>query len=94
MQSPKLNNIPVSEYPYEGGMGEAQHVSLTSDLKAKLFAVFINILVVGELFVAMYVAHQTPSQLTPAFFKIFLAMLLPTLALAYIGRRTLAKAKR
>lgn len=93
MQKPELSTIPVTEYPHEPGLGQAQSVSLVSDLKMKLFAVFINVLVIVEVFVAMYIAQQTPARLTPVFFKVFFALLLPTLVIAYVGRRILAKAK-
>lgn len=93
MQNPELNTVPVTEYPHEPALGQAQSVSLVSDLKTKLFAVVINILVLVEVFVAMYVAQQTPARLTPVFFKIFFTLLLPTLVLAYVGRRVLAKVK-
>ncbi|MDL2275505.1 hypothetical protein LJC22_05225 [Desulfosarcina sp. OttesenSCG-928-G10] len=90
------NNLSATnEYqaPHEPAMGEAQTVSLTSDIRQKLFAVFINVLVIGELSVSMYFAHQAAARFTPVFFKIFFCLLLPTLVFAYIGRRALAKAR-
>lgn len=83
-----------AEMHEERGMGEAQHVSLTASLRMRLFAVLINVLVIAELFVAMYVASQDPARLTPVFFKVFFTMLAPTLAAAIIGRRLIAKAER
>lgn len=88
------NAVSTTQEYEERGMGEAQQVSLTSSPKMKLFALFINILVISELFVAMYFANQTPAQLTPVFFKIFFSLLLPTLGLAFLGRRIIAKAER
>lgn len=78
----------------ERGMGEAQKVSLTSSPRLKLFALLINVLVIGELFVSMYFANQTPERLTPVFFKIFFSLLVPTLVLAFVGRRLIAKAEQ
>lgn len=92
MQNQQPNNASDPEVYEESAMGAAQKVSLASSPKMKLFALFINVLVIGELFVAMYFANQTPERLTPVFFKIFFSLLLPTLVLAYLGRRILAKA--
>lgn len=94
MQSTDVHNIQGEQAYEERGMGEAQKVSLTSSPRLKLFALFINILVISELFVAMYFANQTPARLTPVFFKIFFSLLLPTLLLAFAGRRLIAKAER
>lgn len=76
------------------GLGEAQQVSLTTSPRMRLFAFFINLVVVCEVFVAMYFAAQQPDRLTPVFFKIFFALLVPTLVGAYFGRRLIAKAER
>lgn len=78
----------------EPGMGEAQNVSLTCSPRMRLFAILINVLVVTELFVAMYFAQQTPARLTPVFFKIFFSLLVPTLVVAFVGRRLIAKAEQ
>lgn len=78
----------------EAAMGEAQKVSLTSSPRLRMFAVLINVLVVSELFVAMYFAQQTPVRLTPVFFKIFFSLLVPTLVAAYVGRRLIARSER
>lgn len=86
--------VPTDEKTDEKGMGEAQKVSLTTSPRLRLFAMFINVLVVSELFVAMYFATQTPDRLTPVFFKIFFSLLLPTLVLAFLGRRHIAKAEQ
>ncbi|MDR0339202.1 MAG: hypothetical protein LBH65_02870 [Desulfovibrio sp.] len=82
------------EHMEERGMGEAQRVSLTASPRMRLFAVVINFLVISELFVAMYFASQTPDRLTPVFFKIFFGLLVPTLVVAFVGRRLIAKAER
>jgi len=76
------------------GLGEAQQVSLSTNPRMRLFAFFINIIVVCEVFVAMYFASQEPDRLTPVFFKIFFALLIPTLVGAYFGRRLIAKAEQ
>lgn len=99
-QQPNSASAPEDKGAYapedfeDNAMGAAQKVSLASSPKMKLFALFINVLVIGELFVSMYFANQTPERLTPVFFKIFFSLLLPTLVLAYLGRRILAKAEQ
>ena len=97
--SPKLSPVreylvPEEELDKQSGMGEAQKVSLTTSPRLRLFAFFINILVVSEVFVAMYFANQDPDRLTPVFFKVFFSLLVPTLVLAYFGRRRIAKAEQ
>lgn len=79
---------------HEPAMGEAQKVSLTSSPRLRLFALLINVLVIGELCVAIYFAQQTPDRLTPVFFKVFFCLLAPTLVAAVVGRRLIAKAER
>lgn len=78
----------------EAAMGEAQKVSLTSSPRLRMFAILINVLVLTELFVAMYFAQQTPARLTPVFFKIFFSLLVPTLVVAFVGRRLIARSER
>ena len=76
----------------EGGMGEAQKVSLSTSPRMRLFALCINLLVLTELTVAMYFAAQNPDKLTPVFFKIFFSLLVPTIIGAIVGRRLIARA--
>jgi len=85
---------PTDEKSDEKGMGEAQQVSLATSPRLRLFAMIINVLVVGELFVAMYFAARTPDSLTPVFFKVFFSLLVPTLIVAFLGRRWIAKAEQ
>lgn len=88
------HNAHAETHHDEGGYGQAQRVSLTASPRMRLFAVLINFMVISELFVAMYFANQTPDRLTPVFFKIFFSLLAPTLVLAIVGRRLIAKADR
>lgn len=96
--APLTAHSPVLEHPQpdvqEAGMGEAQKVSLTSSPRLKLFALFINVLVLMELTVAMYFAAQDQDRLTPVFFKIFFSLLAPTIIVAIAGRRIIARAER
>lgn len=75
----------------EAGYGEAQRVSISDDPRLRLFAMGINLLVVIELFIAMYFASQTPDRLTPVFFTLFFSMLVPTIIAAVVGRRIFAR---
>jgi hypothetical protein len=49
--------------------------------------VIVNLLVLAELCVAMYMAAQKPEEFTPVFFKVFFALLVPTLILAAFSKR-------
>lgn len=55
--------------------------------RIKLVVLF-DLVVLAELFFAMYVAHGRADQFTPVFLAVFFGLLLPTLALA---RRLLNK---
>ena len=85
---------PTDEKSDEKGIGEAQKVSLATSPRLRFFAMIINVLVVGELFVAMFFAARTPDSLTPVFFKVFFSLLVPTLIVAFLGRRWIAKAEQ
>ena len=55
------------------------------------FVVILDGVIVAYLFFAMYQAHQTPENFTPAFMKTFFGLLLPTLVGAFLLRRRLRK---
>lgn len=78
----------------EAGIGEAQKVALSGSPRMKLFAVFVNLLVLAELTAAMYFAALEPDRLTPMFFKIFFSLLIPTIICAFVGRKLIARAER
>ncbi|MDL2316208.1 hypothetical protein LJC59_03915 [Desulfovibrio sp. OttesenSCG-928-A18] len=78
----------------EGGYGQAQKVSLSTSPRMRLFAIGVNLLVLVELFVAMFFASQNQATLTPVFFKIFFSLLVPTIIGAIVGRRLIARAER
>ena len=78
---------PLKETPLEQNrIGEAQSFELTGSLHQRLLAIGINLLVIGELFIAMYFAAQDQDRLTPIFFKVFFSLLVPTLIVAFIGK--------
>lgn len=49
----------------------------------------VNLAVLAELCIAMYLASAAPDEFEPTFLKAFFGMLLPTLALGFIGKRCL-----
>ena len=84
---------PAPETPEENRLGAAQHVQTDLNLPRAVYVVAVNILVLAELCVAMYMATQDPDEFTPVFFKVFFSLLGPTLVLAAVGKRLLPKAK-
>ena len=82
------------EHPSEAPIGEAQTVPLAHGLPRMLLTVTVNLLVLAEVFIAMYFAARNPDELTPVFFTILFSLLLPTLVLAYAAKRILARRGR
>ncbi len=52
----------------------------------KILVLTINVLVLGALTVAMYLASQTPEEFTPVFLKVFGGSLLPILIAGFAGK--------
>jgi hypothetical protein len=71
----------------EAPLGAAQHVHATFTLPHIIRIVTVNLLVLAELCVAMYLANENPEEFTPVFFKVFFSLLVPTLILASICKR-------
>ncbi len=82
---------PSEATPAEGPMGEAQTVHLASGLPRLVLTITVNLLVLAEVFIAMYFAAQNPDEITPIFFKVLFTLLLPTLVLAFVAKRILAR---
>ena len=86
------NLYPASEQPEESPdeqakFGEAQAVSVTTNIYQRILALVVNLLLVVQLFVAMYFAAQQPDRFQPEFFSWFFRMLIPTLIGAFIAKR-------
>ncbi len=79
------------ERAVEGPIGEAQAVELAHGLPRMLLTIAVNLLVLVEVFIAMYFAAQNPDEITPIFFKTLFSMLLPTLVLAFVAKRVIAR---
>jgi hypothetical protein len=58
------------------------------NFRQKVAVAVLDVVVIAQLFVSMYLATQEPDNLTPIFLKSFLTMVVPTLLLAklVIGR--------
>jgi len=52
-----------------------------------LLVIILDVLVLAELAVAMYMAAASPDEFTPVFMKTFFGMLLPTLLLGLLAKR-------
>ncbi len=52
-----------------------------------LLVIILDVLILVELTVAMYVAAASPDDFTPVFMKTFFGMLLPTLLLGFLVKR-------
>ena len=79
---------PVEEHvPEEAPMGAPQVVRTTISLPHLIRVAIINLLVLAELFFAVYKASQNPDEFTPVFYKVFFALFLPTLILGIYSKR-------
>ncbi len=50
------------------------------NMKQKIAVVIIDVLIIAELCIAMYFAVRDPEDFNAVFFKVFLGMFIPTLA--------------
>lgn len=57
-----------------------------------MLVIFLNLLVLAELCIAMYMASADPENLTPVFMKVFFGLLIPTLTAGFYLKRRLASA--
>lgn len=73
-------------------MDPIEQADVTSSPRHWVLAVVMNVLVLAELCVAMYLAAATPDEFTATFFKAFFGMLIPTLAAGYLMKRRLRAA--
>ena len=68
-------------------MGAPQVVRTTISVPHLIRVTIINLLVLAELFFAVYKASQNPDEFTPVFFKVFFALFFPTLILGIVSKR-------
>ncbi len=70
---------------------ESQEHSRELSTRQKIVVVVIDMLLVIEVFVAMFHASTAPDTFTATFVKLFFAMMLPTLALGYLTNRVMRR---
>jgi len=80
---PVEENLPEEEAP----LGAPQVVQTTLSLPHLIRVAVINLLVLAELFFAVYKASQNPDEFTPVFYKVFFALFVPTLILGIVSKR-------
>lgn len=74
-------------------MNPVNAVEVSNNPVQWILVVVLNLLVLAELCIAMYLAAADPENLTAVFMKSFFAMLVPTLVIAVIVRRRLGSAR-
>jgi len=75
----------------EAPLGAPQQVHMDFSLPHFIRIVTVNVLVLAELCIAMYIASQNPEEFQPVFFKVFFSLLVPTLILASITKRLMTR---
>ena len=88
---PEPPPAPVEE---DAPMGAAQPVQVDVSMGHIIFVVTLNVLILVELFIAMYMGHLNRDEFSPVFFKSLFSMLIPTLILAIIVKRWIPKVKQ
>ena len=80
---PAVEPVPEEDAP----LGAPQVVQTTISLPHIIRITIINLLVLAELFFAVYKASQNPDAFTPVFYKVFFALFVPTLILGIVSKR-------
>ncbi len=88
---PEASSIDQTGHEAQPGLGAAEQVSLAGGAARLILTVTVNLLVLAEVFVAMYFAAQDMNTLTPVFFKVLFSLLVPTLAGAWVARRIISR---
>jgi hypothetical protein len=73
-------------------MDPIEQVDIPTSPRIWLLAIVMNLLVLAELCVAMYMAAAAPDEFTAVFVKAFFGMLIPTLAAGHFLKRRLRAA--
>ncbi len=55
------------------------------NLQQKLVVIVLDVLLITEVCISMYLGNKTPDMLTPVFIKTFFMMCIPTLIIAKIS---------
>jgi hypothetical protein len=75
----------------EAPLGAPQQVHMDFSLPNLIRIVTVNVLMLAELCIAMYIANQNPDEFQPVFLKVFFSLLVPTLILASIAKRLIKR---
>ena len=78
----------------EAPLGAPQQVHMDFSPPHLIRIVIVNVLVLAELCIAMYMAGQNPEEFQPVFLKVFFSLLVPTLILASIAKRLMKRHMR
>lgn len=73
-------------------MDPVEEVDVAASPRQWLLAVAINVLMLAELCIAMYIAAASPDSFTTTFIKAFFGMLIPTLIAGHLLKRRLRAA--
>ena len=73
-------------------MDPINEVDVANSLRQWLLVIVMNVLVLAELCVAMYLAAGNPEDFTATFIKAFFGMLIPTLVVGVLAKRRLRPA--
>lgn len=68
-------------------MNEAKATARELSTRQKITVVVLDVLIIAELCLAMYLASMNPEEFTPVFMKRFFAMLVPTMIAGYVAVR-------
>ncbi|HWR93120.1 MAG TPA: hypothetical protein VN300_11850 [Desulfobacterales bacterium] len=74
-------------------MDPIKEVDVASNPRHWIFLIGMNLLVLAELCLAMYLATADPDDFTATFIKSFFAMLIPTLVVGGLTKRRLRPAE-
>jgi hypothetical protein len=72
-------------------LGAPQQVQMDFSPRNIVRIVTVNVLVLAELVLALYMAAQNPEEFQPVFLKVFFSLLVPTLILASIAKRLMKR---
>ena len=77
----------LAEQAPDDSMGTAQSVSLITSMPQFIVVITVNLLVLAELCISVYMATKEPEEFTVVFFKVFFSLLIPTLIASSIAKR-------
>jgi hypothetical protein len=70
-------------------MNPINEINLTSNPRHWILVIAMNVLVLSELCLSMYLAVSSTEDFTATFIKVFFGMLIPTLVIGALAKRRL-----